>query len=193
MFVAISWWSWAGKSTVCRSLIQKYPDRFSLIQLDWYFKNESLVPNYAGLKNRDHPDAIDVDRLYVDLLDLQSWKSVFVPVKDETLEAKDDELEPRLLTEVFSKEIILVEGFLCLYDERIRELYDMIIRLDTDPEIRWNRRVHFKNDVYKEKILDPMYECFVMPTKKYATHVIDVTNLSKDDVLMSLEKSILNI
>lgn len=187
-FVAISWWSGAGKSTVCHALLEKYPEKIALIQLDGYFNDEKLVPEVDGIKNWDHPDALDLDRLYNDLLSLQKWESVIVPVKDETLEKKDDELEPRVMTEIFSRDVILIEGFLCLYDERIRTLYESIIRLEVDAKTRWERRVHFKNDIYKEKILDPMFETYVLPTKVYATEILDVTGIWQYEVLERVER-----
>ena len=187
-FIAIAWWSGAGKSTLCRGLLEKYPDRITLIQLDWYFRDEKFVPKHAWMRNRDHPDALDRDRLYSDLLDLRDGKSIFVPVKDESKEAKSDVLEERILTEMFPKKIILVEWFLCLWRDDIRALYDKIYWLEVDEETRWKRRVHFKNNEYKNKILEPMFEKYVLPTKKYAREIIDVSKLNKEEVLETIEK-----
>jgi uridine kinase len=86
--------------------------------------------------------------------------------------------------------IILVEGYLILFNEHVRKLLTTSIWLDVDHETRWKRRAHFKYPEYEEKVLRPMYKKFAEPTKQYAAHIIDVANLSKEQVLEKVYKII---
>lgn len=88
------------------------------------------------------------------------------------------------------KPIILVEGFLLLNNEEIRKILDESIYLDIEHDTRWERRVHFKNKEYEKKVIIPMHEKHIEPTKKYASHIINVSNLSKEQVLEKVEEII---
>lgn len=77
-----------------------------------------------------------------------------------------------------------------LFDKRIRNLMDISIWLEVDHNTRWARRVHFKSSDYEQKVLVPMHIKYVQPTKKYAQYVIDVSELSKEEVMNKVEKLI---
>jgi uridine kinase len=87
------------------------------------------------------------------------------------------------------KPIIIVEGFLLLHDEKIRKLLDTSIFLDEKHDIRWARRPirGNSNKEYEDKVIIPMHNQYIEPTKKYADHVIDISNLTKEDVLKEAE------
>jgi uridine kinase len=187
IFIGISGGSGAGKSTLCHSLLTEYPDQINLIQLDGYFNSEDLVTELEGMKNWDHPDAMNFDRLYADLFSLKEGRSVIVPVKDESKKKSGDILAPRIMKTFEPKEIILVEGYLVMHDPRIRELFETSIWLDIDQSKSWERRVHFKKDGYLEKVLLPMNEEFVQQSKQYVKHVIDVTDMKKEEVFEQVQ------
>ncbi len=95
--------------------------------------------------------------------------------------------------EFYPKPIMLVEGFLVLHDERIRKMLSTSIWLEVDHETRWSRRVHFKNEEYEKKVLIPMHKQYAEPTKQYAEHIIDVSNLTKEQVLKEAEDILIDI
>jgi len=78
--------------------------------------------------------------------------------------------------------VIIVEGILLFYDERIRNLFDIKIYVDTDADVRILRRL--KRDVEKRgRTLDsvikqyletvrPMHIQFVEPTKRFADIIV---------------------
>lgn len=78
--------------------------------------------------------------------------------------------------------MLIIDGILILADERLRELMDIKIFVDTDADIRILRRI--KRDVNKRKrtlesvmeqyiaTVKPMHEAFVEPSKKYADIII---------------------
>ncbi len=192
IFIGISGGSGSGKSTLCTSLLNKYPEQIGLIQLDDYFKKKEYVPEYNGFNNWDHPDALRLDKLYQDLLDFKEGKSVWIDTKNERLNPEYKETKERISVEFQPKQIVLVEGYLVLHDLRIRELFETSIWLDIDQEESWKRRVHFKKDGYLENVLLPMNKQFVQPSKQYAEHVINVSDMTREEVFIKVE-NILNL
>lgn len=192
IFVGIAGGTGAGKSTLCTALMDKYPDKVGLIQLDDYFKPSAEVPKYEGHTNWDHPDALFLEKLANDLSELSQGKSVVINTKNERLNPDYKKTDKRIPVEFQSKPIMLVEGYLVLFNERVREQLTTSIWLDVDHETRWKRRVHFKYPEYEKKVLLPMHKQFAEPTKQYAAHVVDVSNLQKEQVLTEVEKILMD-
>jgi len=188
IFIGITGGSGAGKSTLCDVLITKYPETIEAIRLDDYFKPKEEQPRIGDILNFDHPDSLYFDKLISDLKELSKGNSVIINTRNTKLNPKYEETKIKIPFEFYSKPIILVEGFLILINEKVRELLDDSIYLDIEHSKRWERRVHFKNDEYEKKVIIPMHNEHIEPTKKYAKHVIDVTNLSKEEVLEKVEK-----
>lgn len=190
VFVGISGGTGAGKSTVCTALQDKYPNKIGLIQLDDYFKPSAEVPKFEGMGNWDNPESLYLEKLASDLVELSHGYSVVINTKNERLNPEYKNTEKRIPVEFQPKPIMLVEGYLVLYDERIRKILSTSIWLDAEHKTRYERRVHFKYPEYEEKVLKPMYEQFAEPTKKYAKHVIDVSNLTEEQVFAKVENII---
>lgn len=189
-FIGIAGGTGAGKSTLCTALMDKYPEKIGLIQLDDYFKPSAQVPKFEAHTNWDHPDALLLDNLVNDLAELSQGKSVIINTKNERLNPDYKKTDKRIPIEFRPKPIMLVEGYLVLFDERVRKFLTTSIWLDVDHETRWARRVHFKYPEYEEKVLLPMHKQFAEPTKQYAAHLIDISNLSKEQVLEKAERII---
>ena len=137
--------SGAGKSTLSNALKNKYPDKIELIQLDDYFKPLIDKPKVGDIINSDHPDALFLDKLADDLFKLSKGESVIINTKNEYLNPEFKNTKEKILVEFHSKSIILVEGFLLLHNEKVRELLDVSIFLDVEHKTRWDRRVHLVN------------------------------------------------
>ena len=190
IFIGIAGGTGAGKSTLCAAVQDKYPDKIGLIMLDDYFKPSAEVPKLEGHINWDHPDALYLDKLAKDLSQLAQGNSVIINTKNKRLNPAYNITDKRIPFEFQPKPIMLVEGFLVLFDERVRKFLTTSIWLDADHDTRWGRRVHFKYPEYEEKVLKSMHMQFVEPTKKYADHVFDATRLTKKQVLEKVEKII---
>jgi len=190
ILIGISGGSGAGKSTLCTALQDKYPDQIGLVQLDDYFKPSAEAPTHEGYSNKEHPDALYFDKFNEDLEKLSQGNSVVINTKNERLNPEFKVTKKRIPVEVRAKPIMLVEGFLVLFDERVRKLFHTSIWLDVDHETRWERRVHFKNSEYEKKVLIPMHKKFAEPTKQFAAHVIDVSRLTREQVLAEAENII---
>lgn len=190
IFIGIVGGTGAGKSTLCTALQNKYPNKIGLIQLDDYFKPSAKVPEFKGHTNWDHPDALYLDKFARNLSEFSYGKSVIINTKNEQLNPDYKKTDKRIPVEFRPKPIMLVEGNLVLFDERVRKFFANSIWLDINHKTRWKRRIHFKYPEYEEKILLPMHKQFVEPTKQYAMHIINVTDLSKEQVLEKAENII---
>ena len=187
IFIGIAGASGAGKSTLCASLQDKYQERIGYIQLDDYSKKRVDVPKYVGHDNWDSPNALRFNHLYEDLLELQKGNAVIINTKNEKLNPTYKETNTFVSVEFQPKPIMLVEGYLVLHDKRIRDLLETSIFLDIDQRISWERRVHFKNNIYLEEVLLPMNKAYVQPTRDFVEHIIDVSELSEDEVFQKVE------
>ena len=145
IFIGITGGSGAGKSTLSNALKNKYPDKIELIQLDDYFKPSIDKPKVGDIINSDHPDALFLDKLADDLFKLSKGESVIINTKNEYLNPEFKNTKEKIPVEFHSKSIILVEGFLLLHNEKVRELLDVSIFLDVEHKTRWDRRVHLVN------------------------------------------------
>lgn len=192
IFIGIAGGTGAGKTTLCAALQNKYPDTIGLIQLDDYLKPPSEALKFEGMMNWEHPDALYFDKLAKDLSEFSQGHSVVINTKKELgnpdyREPVGDQYQERVPVEFGPKPVMLIEGYLVLFDARVRSFFDTSIYLDLDHDIRLARRMHFMNPEYEKKILIPMHEKFVEPTKQYAEYVIDVSNLTKEQVFEKVE------
>jgi uridine kinase len=189
--IGISGGTGVGKSTLCTALLNKYPEKIGLVQLDDYFRPAKEVPKMKEYENYDHPDALYLDKLYNDLLELSKGNRVTINTKNERLNPEYKKTSKRIPVVFSPKPIILVEGFLALHDERIRNLFDVSVWLDVGHDTRWSRRIHFKSKEYEQEVLIPMHEKYAEPTRQYADHIINVSDLNPEQVLEKVEQIIL--
>ncbi|BBW95492.1 uridine kinase [Geobacillus icigianus] len=177
--IGVAGGSGSGKTSVARAIYDHFGDRSILVlEQDFYYKDQSHLPFEERLKtNYDHPLAFDNDLLIEHIHKLLRYEPIDKPVYDYTLHTRSREV-----IRVEPKEVIIVEGILVLEDERLRDLMDIKVYVDTDPDIRIIRRL--LRDV-KERgrtfdsvieqylsVVRPMHNQFVEPTKRYADVII---------------------
>lgn len=190
--VGIAGGSGAGKSTLCVNLCRKYPEKFCIMHLDDYFKKEEYVPMLDGFKNYDHPDALRFDDFLSDLSKLKSGEAIKLRSRGQLYNPEyGKSVKNKIEVEILPKPIILAEGYLVLYDERIRNLMDSKIFLDLPIEESLKRRVTAGKGTYDGeyylKVLIPMHKEYVEPTRLFADKSIDVSNLSREEVASIFE------
>ena len=200
ILIGITGGTGSGKSTIADALYSNYSkDRITMIQQDMYYKDQSHLSMEERVKtNYDHPMAFDNDLLVEHLQKLIKGEAIEKPRYDFTIHnrAKDT-------TTVEPREIIIVEGILILEDERIRDLLDIKVYVDTDADIRILRRlvrdidergrtVESVIDQYL-KMVRPMHMEFTEPTKRYADIIIPEGghNYVAIDLLMAKIRDIL--
>ncbi|OPJ56973.1 uridine kinase [Alkalithermobacter paradoxus] len=201
LIVGITGGSGSGKSTVVQSILESVPkESISMIEQDAYYKDQSHLPMEERLNtNYDHPLAFDNDLLISHLKDLINGKSIQKPVYDfENHTRKQSET-----VQINSTDIIIVEGIMILEDERLRDMLDIKIFVDTDPDLRILRRI--QRDIKErgrtvDSVIDqylstvrPAHMQFIEPYKRYADIIMPEGgyNTVAIDIVVAKIKSII--
>ena len=177
--IGVAGGSGSGKTSVTRSISESFKGRSILmLEQDYYYKDQSHLPFEERLKtNYDHPLAFDNDLLIEHVNKLLQYEAIEKPVYDYALHTRSAEV-----ITVEPKDVIILEGILILEDERLRNLMDMKLFVDTDADIRILRRL--VRDINErgrtlESVIDqyvtavrPMHNQFIEPTKRYADIII---------------------
>jgi uridine kinase len=181
--ISIAGCSGSGKSTLAYSLQERFPMLVEVVYFTDYQKPIEQIPFYQEMRNWDCPEAIDFDRLLSDLNLLKNGKDVEIMTKNERHNPTYPKDWKRIPYVIRAKDIIIVEGYMALVDDRVRRLYDLSIFLDLCSEERMKRRRTKKqSQEYIERILIPMQEIHVEPTKRLADIVIDIKEHGTGDV-----------
>jgi uridine kinase len=177
--IGVAGGSGSGKTSVARAIYEHFGDRSILVlEQDFYYKDQSHLPFEERLKtNYDHPLAFDNDLLIEHIHKLLRYEPIEKPVYDYKLHTRSNKV-----IYVEPKDVIILEGILVLEDERLRNLMDIKVYVDTDADIRIIRRL--LRDI-KERgrtlesvieqyvsVVRPMHNQFVEPTKRYADIII---------------------
>lgn len=169
----------SGKTTVAREILKRAGTKqISLIQHDAYYKDLSDLPlAQRAMFNFDHPDALDNELLIAHLKELKAGRAIEMPVYDFKTHTRTKQVQ-----RVEPSRVILVEGILIFADKQLRDLMDVKIYVDTDPDIRFIRRL--QRDIAErgrtmESVIHqylttvrPMHQEFVEPSKRYADVII---------------------
>lgn len=200
LIIGITGGSGSGKSTVARKIIEQIPSiNVAVLNQDSYYKSHDDLKMEERVKlNYDHPLAFDNELLEFHLNELLTGNSIEVPVYDFTLHTRTDEVQ-----KIEPRDIILVEGLFILYDEKIRDLIDIKVFVDTDSDVRIIRRI-LRDMKERGRTLDsiilqymttvrPSYISFVEPTKRFADIIVPEGGENKVaiDLLSSKIKSCL--
>ncbi|MDQ0351107.1 uridine kinase [Alkalibacillus filiformis] len=191
----------SGKTTVTRTICEQFENTsILLLEQDSYYKDQSHIPFEERLNtNYDHPLAFDHGLLLEHLKRLSKRESVEKPVYNYELHTRSNET---IKTE--PQEVIILEGILVLEDERLRNMMDIKVFVDTDADIRIIRRM--MRDIKErgrtlESVMDqyinvvrPMHLQFVEPAKRYADIIIPEggQNHVAIDLLSTKVKSIID-
>lgn len=177
--IGVTGGSGSGKTSVTKAIYETLKDHSILvIEQDYYYKDQRDLPFEERLKtNYDHPLAFDNDLLIEHIERLLRYEVIEKPVYDYSIHTRSDKVIP-----VEPKDVIILEGILVLEDERLRNLMDIKLYVDTDPDLRIIRRL--TRDIRDrgrtfDSVIDqylnvvrPMHNQFIEPTKRYADIII---------------------
>ena len=177
--IGIAGGSCSGKTTVTRAIYEVFKNHsVVVIEQDCYYKDQSHMTFEERLQtNYDHPLAFDTDLLIEHIHTLLKRQPIQKPVYDYVNHTRAQEVicvEPQ--------DVIIVEGILVLEDERLRDLMDIKLFVDTDSDLRIIRRM--TRDIQErgrtiDSVIEqyvtavrPMHNMFIEPTKRYADVII---------------------
>ena len=169
----------SGKTTVVRTIAEACPPHsVTVVPLDSYYNDTShMTEEERHAINFDHPDAFDWKLLTEHIRQLKSGNAVEQPTYSYI---KCNRLPETVHVE--PKPVIIIEGIMTLLNKKLREMMDLKIFVDTDPDERLIRNI--RRDVVERgrtvemvidrylDVLKPMHEQFIEPTKKYADLIV---------------------
>lgn len=193
VIIGIAGGTGAGKSTIARRLEDELePGSLTVVEQDAYYRDRpDLSLEQRAQVNYDHPDSIDGDLLYAHLRALKAGEPVAVPVYDFVTHRRSE------TTVLLSPgPVVIIEGILIFVEQRLRELMDIKLYVDTDADIRVFRRI--RRDMNERgrsfesvrqqyyATVRPMHLEFVEPSKRYADLIIPEGNGGNLDIALDI-------
>ena len=169
----------SGKTTVVKRIAKALPPHCAaVVPLDSYYNDTTeLTPEERAAINFDHPDAFDWKLLTEHIKKLKNGEAIEQPTYSYIESNRQKET-----IHVEPKPVIIIEGIMALHHKKLRDMMDLKIFVDTDDDVRLIRNI--RRDVVErgrtvdmvldryEKVLKPMHEQFIEPTKKFADLII---------------------
>jgi uridine kinase len=179
IIIGISGASASGKSLLANTIVNELgSDQVLVISEDSYYKDHSNIPFEERTSiNYDHPDSIDHELLHKHLLQIQQGQSIEVPIYNHSLHIREKETR-----RIGQHSIIVLEGILLFVEQKLREIMDIRIFMETALDICLIRRL--KRDIKErgrsmdsvlkqyEDTVRPMYLQFIDPSKRYADIIV---------------------
>lgn len=179
IIIGIAGGTGSGKTTVVRKIIDSLQaGEVVLLPQDSYYKDSSHVPDELKQQiNFDHPNAFDWPLLLEHIQMLKAGQVIEQPVYYYQTCSRLKEtihIEPR--------PVIIIEGIMALWDASLREMMDLKLFVDADPDERLIRVI--QRDVIERgrtaeavmerytRVLKPMHQQFIEPTKRFADLII---------------------
>lgn len=179
LVIGIAGGTGSGKTTVVNKIINSLPaGEVAVMPQDSYYKDSSHVPPEERSKiNFDEPDAIEWSLLVDHLKQLKEGKTVNMPTYSYLTCTRQEET-----VEVHPNDVVIVEGILVLTDPTIREMLDIKVFVDADPDdrlirviardcIERGRTPEIVINRYQE-VLKPMHCQYIEPSKRYADLIV---------------------
>ena len=178
LVIGIAGGSGSGKSTIVdRLLVGRYGPDITVLPHDAYYLNADQLPLTAhGLRNWDHPDALENALFLKQIQELISGRAVDRPEYDF-----EHHVRAPHTVHVEPRRILLLEGILLLAVATVRDVIDLRIYIDTPADLRVMRRMirdieqrgrtaRSVTEQY-ESTVRPMHEQFVEPSRQHA-HIL---------------------
>ena len=195
ILIGISGGTGSGKSTLAKE-IEKHFKKLGVVNMttDSYYKDHSALDFKKRSEiNFDHPDSIDFDLLYFNLINIKKNIKITEPIYSYKIHKRLK--KSKLITQ---KKIIIIEGLHALCNEKINKLLDFKIFLDVDDKTRLERRINRDvkergrsvNKIKKryQEMCKPMYDEFILPSKIHADIVSNSDQDSRGKIINLISK-----
>ena len=169
----------SGKTTVVKKIVEALPPNYvAVVPLDSYYNDTTgLTDEERKAITFDHRDAFDWKLLIEQVNELRHGRAVEQPTYSYLISNRLPET-----IHVEPKPVIIIEGIMTLINRKLRDMMDLKVFVDCDPDERLirniqrdtidrGRTVSMVVDRYL-KVLKPMHEQFIEPTKRHADIII---------------------
>ena len=179
LIIGIAGGTGSGKTTVVNKICEQFSkEEVAVLSHDsYYFDSGDLSLEERRRKNFDHPDAIEFDLMIEHVEQLKRGEAIEEPVYSFITCTRSNEtkrVEPR--------QVLIIEGILCLTSKALRDLMDIKVFVDCDSDIRLSRVI--QRDIQErgrnveqvlaryQKTVRPSHLQFIEPTKRYADIIV---------------------
>lgn len=202
LVVGIAGGTGSGKTTVVNRIVELLPKGEVVVipQDSYYYDNSQLPLEERQEINFDHPSSIEFELLVEHVKKLKEGNTIEQPIYSYLTCIRAKETIP-----IVPRHVIIIEGILVLTNPDLRDLMDVKVFVDADPDDRLARvilrdiveRGRSVNKVLEryERTVKPMYLQFIEPTKRYADIIIPQggNNLVAINILTTLIEKTLRI
>ena len=178
LIIGIAGGSGSGKTTVVKSLMKAFSrQEVAIVSQDSYYRDSSHISLEArAVINFDHPDSFEFDLLVKHIKQLRDGKSIEEPTYDYITSCrltKTIHIEP--------KHVVVVEGILLFTDKRVRDLCDIKVFVDAEPDDRLMRIIErdmrdrgrsAEQVIQRYGVVKEMHLQFIEPTKRFADIIV---------------------
>jgi uridine kinase len=177
--IGIAGGSGSGKTTFTQKVLSQVNDsKVGVLHQDSYYLPRP--PTHLKINNElnfDHPEAFDWELFRSHLEQVREGKRIESPVYDYNSSRRTAKTQS-----VGPCKVLIVEGIFTLWDESIRNLFDLKFYLHVESDIRFIRRL-FRDLKDRNRTLDdiirqyydtvrPMHQLYLEPTRQYADIIV---------------------
>jgi uridine kinase len=190
----------SGKTTIARWIVEALSEaNGAVLEQDNYYRDRPDLSEEDRLNlNFDHPDSVDMALLAEHVRMLCSGRAIERPTYNFAAH--------RILTRtvrIDPRPVVVIEGILILQNEVLRGLMDLKVFVETDPDLRFIRRLErdvkargrTMDSVIEQYVatVRPMHIQFVEPSKDYADVIISggENNQGEVDALIKKLRSLM--
>ena len=178
LIIGITGGSGSGKTTVVKKIMNSFSrEQVTIVSQDSYYKDNSHIsPEERKKINFDHPESIEFDLLVEHMKLLRHEKAIEEPVYDYITSTRMKET-----IRVEPNHVIIVEGILLFTDKRVRDLCDIKVFVDAEPDDRLIRIMErdmrergrtAQQVIERYALVKEMHIQFIEPTKRFADIII---------------------
>lgn len=179
LIIGIAGGTGSGKTTVVNKIISSLPGgEVAVIPQDSYYKDSSHIPPEERCKiNFDEPASIEWTLLVEHLRQLRDGRAIEMPTYSYLTCTRQKET-----VHVDPHDVVIVEGILVLNDPVLRQMMDVKVFVDADPDdrlirviardcIERGRTPQMVIDRY-QSVLKPMHSMYIEPSKRFADLIV---------------------
>lgn len=188
IIIGISGASCSGKTWISQNFVRSRPDDITVFYLDNYYK-EMFFVNCLEYRH-DNPKSIDYASAFEDLCSLRDGIDTFIPFYDYVTHS----VTRREL--VKPANIIIVDGIFSFYNNKLCDLFDIKLWIDSDLSVLLERRI--SRDVSErgrdyhevidrvEKNVIPSYNKFILDLRRKSDIIYDNTKIESNPIIVEI-------